>query len=42
MRVEAGRNVLKGIAVPTGRIVLGENSGRETVIPVVGLFGCRN
>ncbi|MCH1569595.1 MAG: hypothetical protein L7U47_09300 [Alphaproteobacteria bacterium] len=42
LRVEAGRNVLKGIAVPAGRIVLGETSGRETVVPVVGLFGCRN
>lgn len=40
--VEEGRNVLKGIAVPTGRIVLAETSGREIVIPVVGLYGCRN
>lgn len=42
LRVEDGRNVLKGIAVQSGRIVLAEASGRETILPVVGLFGCRN
>jgi hypothetical protein len=42
LQVEEGRNVLKGIAVPSGRIVLAESSGRETILPVVGLFGCRN
>ena len=42
LRVEDERNVLKGIAVQSGRIVLAEASGRETILPVVGLFGCRN
>lgn len=36
------RNVLKGIPIPTGRMVVKEANGRETIIPVAGLFGCRN
>ena len=38
----ASRNVLKGIPIPTGRMIVLEESGRETIIPVAGLFGCRN
>jgi hypothetical protein len=34
--------VLKGIPVPAGRLVFLEASGRSTIIPVAGLFGCRN
>lgn len=37
-----GRNVLQGVAISGGRIELSEPSGRETVIPVVGLYGCSN
>lgn len=37
-----GRNVLQGVAVSGGRIELTEPSGRETVIPIVGLYGCSN
>lgn len=36
------RNVLKGIPIPTGRMVVREADGRETILPVAGLFGCRN
>ena len=36
------RNVLKGIPIPTGRMVVTEPNGRDTIMPVAGLFGCRN
>lgn len=42
IEVADGRNVLKGVAVSGGRIELSEPSGRETIIPIVGLYGCRN
>lgn len=42
INVAEGRNVLKGVAISGGRIELGEPSGRETIIPIVGLYGCRN
>jgi hypothetical protein len=42
LKPSQSRNVLKGIPVPAGRLVFLEASGRSTIIPVAGLFGCRN
>ncbi len=42
VRPSTSRNVLKGIPIPTGRMVIKEADGRETILPVAGLFGCRN
>lgn len=42
IEVSEGRNVLQGVAISGGTIELTEPSGRATLIPVVGLFGCSN
>ena len=41
LRAGDSRNVLKGIPIPYGRMVITERDGQATIIPVSGLFGCR-
>lgn len=41
LQPDQGRNVLKGVVIPTGIINITENSGRQSVFSVVGLFSCK-
>lgn len=41
LQPDQGRNVLKGIVIPSGVINVTENSGRQSVLSVVGLFNCK-
>lgn len=41
LQPDQGRNVLKGVVIPSGVINVTENSGRQSVLSVVGLFSCK-